>query len=371
MSEYQCYEFVALDRPLTSKQITELRAISTRAEITPARFWNEYQWGDLKADPAKLLARYFDAHMYFANWGTHRLMLRVPATRVDPEGLRRYFVGPTASAKVVGEHVVLDLQSEDEEPDGFEQSPGSLAALAPIRGDLMRGDLRVAYLAWLLAIQAGDAKDTDVEPSVPPGLSDLTAAQAAMVDFLRIDEDLIAAAAEESAAAGDDRSGLRRWALGLTARAKDEWLRRAVDEPDLALGGEMLRTFRAETKASAAPGRRTVAALRGAAERHRGLRERAENERAARAQRVAEAVRKKRLDALAKRAAAAWAELEALVEKSANEEAIKLAIDLRDLAERDGAAVRFAAQLDAMRKRQVRRRAFFNHWKRENEPKRW
>lgn len=37
MSEYQCYEFVALDRPLTSKQIIELRAISTRAEITPAR----------------------------------------------------------------------------------------------------------------------------------------------------------------------------------------------------------------------------------------------------------------------------------------------------------------------------------------------
>ena len=71
MSEYPCYEFVALDRQLTSKQIAELRAISTRAEITPTRFWNEYQWGNLKADPADLVARYFDAHMYFANWGTH------------------------------------------------------------------------------------------------------------------------------------------------------------------------------------------------------------------------------------------------------------------------------------------------------------
>jgi hypothetical protein len=54
MSEYQCYEFVALDRPLTSKQMTELRAISTRAEISPTPFWNEYEWGDLKADPEKL-----------------------------------------------------------------------------------------------------------------------------------------------------------------------------------------------------------------------------------------------------------------------------------------------------------------------------
>ena len=63
MSEYQCYEFVALDRQLTAKQMTELRAISTRAEITPTRFWNEYEWGDLKADSAKLLERYFDAHL--------------------------------------------------------------------------------------------------------------------------------------------------------------------------------------------------------------------------------------------------------------------------------------------------------------------
>jgi hypothetical protein len=51
MSEYQCYEFVALDRPLTYKQMTDLHAISTRAEISPTRFWNEYEWGDLKADP--------------------------------------------------------------------------------------------------------------------------------------------------------------------------------------------------------------------------------------------------------------------------------------------------------------------------------
>jgi hypothetical protein len=88
MSEYQSYEFVALDRPLTSKQMAELRAISTRAEITPTRFWSEYEWGDLKADSADLVERYFDAHLYFANWGTHRLMLRVPAARVDRKGRR-------------------------------------------------------------------------------------------------------------------------------------------------------------------------------------------------------------------------------------------------------------------------------------------
>jgi hypothetical protein len=42
VSEYQCYEFVALDRALSAKQMAELHAVSTRAEISPTRFWNEY-----------------------------------------------------------------------------------------------------------------------------------------------------------------------------------------------------------------------------------------------------------------------------------------------------------------------------------------
>ncbi|HEY5985009.1 MAG TPA: hypothetical protein VIV12_01315 [Streptosporangiaceae bacterium] len=97
MSEYQSYEFVALDRRLTAAEMAELRSISTRAEITPTRFWNEYQWGDLKADPAKLLARYFDVHVYFANWGTRRLMFRLPITAVDVTALQPYFPGASAT----------------------------------------------------------------------------------------------------------------------------------------------------------------------------------------------------------------------------------------------------------------------------------
>jgi hypothetical protein len=69
MSEYQYYEFLALDRPLTSKQREELRQLSTRAEITATRFSNEYHWGDFRGDPEKLMARYFDAFLYLANGG--------------------------------------------------------------------------------------------------------------------------------------------------------------------------------------------------------------------------------------------------------------------------------------------------------------
>ncbi len=47
MSEYQYYEFLAIDSPLDAKQMAALRALSTRAEITSTSFTNVYNWGGL------------------------------------------------------------------------------------------------------------------------------------------------------------------------------------------------------------------------------------------------------------------------------------------------------------------------------------
>ena len=78
MSEYQYYEFQALDRPLDERALAALRSISSRARITPTSLVNVYHFGDFKGDPGRLMAQYFDAHLYVANWGTRRLMLRLP-----------------------------------------------------------------------------------------------------------------------------------------------------------------------------------------------------------------------------------------------------------------------------------------------------
>ena len=53
MSEYQYYEFRAIDRLLTSTEMAELRAISSRAEISPHSLTNEYHFGNFKGDPLK------------------------------------------------------------------------------------------------------------------------------------------------------------------------------------------------------------------------------------------------------------------------------------------------------------------------------
>src|SRR5947209_7352629 len=64
MSEYQYYEFQAVDRPLSKREMAELRALSTRATITPTRFVNFYNWGNFRGNPAALMEEYFDAFVY-------------------------------------------------------------------------------------------------------------------------------------------------------------------------------------------------------------------------------------------------------------------------------------------------------------------
>ena len=102
MSEYQYYDFKAIDRELTKAEMTALRSISTRAVITSTSFTNHYEWGDLKADPLKLLAEYFDAFVYVANWGTRELCFRLPQELVDSKQLKSMLPGKTVSVRSSG-----------------------------------------------------------------------------------------------------------------------------------------------------------------------------------------------------------------------------------------------------------------------------
>jgi hypothetical protein len=222
MSEYQYYEFRALDRPLTTRQRSELRAISTRAEITSTSFTNSYTFGDFKGDPVTMVERYFDAFLYLANWGTRDLMFRVAAARVPARVLRGYLstkVSAAAWSRARGSHVIVGFRSEDDEGDWDSDGEDELASIEPVRSELSDGDLRPLYLGWLLRVQAGEIADDTEEPEVPTGLARLSAGETAMIDFLRIDEDLVAVAAQKS---GRRNNGPRRRTAGeLRAMAQD------------------------------------------------------------------------------------------------------------------------------------------------------
>ncbi len=347
MSEYQYYEFLAIDRPLVERERQELRAASSRAVITATRFTNHYEWGNFKGDPRAWMERYFDAFLYFANWGTRELALRLPRRVLDPATARLYCGGEAASVRVKGGHVILEFLSEDEDGDWIEGEEDSLSSLVPLRAEIAGGDLRALYLGWLLRAQADELDDDDREPPCPPGLGRLNAALEAFVAFLRIDRDLLEAAAagspdvEETLPIGD----VERWVSGLPEAEKTALLVRLIRGDEPSLRAELVRRFRDARIAcppEAAAGR-TVGELRRAAEQHAAERRQREAERSARERaeqdRQAAEARERHLAALARREAAAWGEVEALIGTKRPDKydaAVALLRDLRELAVRAG-----------------------------------
>jgi hypothetical protein len=278
MSEYQYYEFQALDKPLSKRQLSELRAISTRARITAVSFVNDYQWGDLKADPKTLMARYFDAHLYLSNWGVRRLMLRLPKQFVDQKSLSAYCRGSKLGIRKAREHVILDFYSEDDpDSDDFLGTEGWLGSLIPLRTDLLEGDLRALYIGWLLSVQAGELGNRDREPPMPIGMNRLSASLEALIDFLRVDPELVRTAVRThpDRSAASQRmiaSNLRRWVAKLPVSDKNDILVRLAQGKEPHVRSDLLRRFRLSQQASrtsktARTNDRTVGQLLAAIER--------------------------------------------------------------------------------------------------------
>lgn len=354
MSEYRYYEFLAIDRTLSQRERDELRAISSRATITATSFKNEYDCGDLKADPRTLLERYFDVHVYKANWGTRRLALRLPADAVSRPTIARYFRGESASVRKVARYVIVDIWSECDEPDDWEESGDRMGSLAPLRGALLRGDMRPAYIAWLASVGADELADDEPEPPCPPGLGSMSSDLESLADFLHVDPYLIAAAAEASTEETAELPGLADWIATLPAKSKDSFLTRVAEGEATTVAAALIRRFRRATgTTSAASGTpRTVGAIRDrAAELCAEVAKKRERRNAAKQRRLEEALaaeRTRALEALAVRGSAVWQEVCSLVATSkpkGYESAITRLVDLREIASRKGNTDEFVEHL--------------------------
>lgn len=311
MSEYQYFEFRAIDRPLSDADQRELRELSSRARITGTSFTNHYEWGDFAGDPAKLMQRWFDLHVYLANWGSHRLMMRLPARLMQP-GLADRFLRNVedVTLKTHGDNLMLDISLGDLEHDYSDDGSRWLARLAPLRADLLAGDLRLFYLLWLMAVQTGSVDPAELEPM--PGIGPMNAALKAFVDFVQIDADLAHAAAERPAGIAETKS----------------------DAP-LRTAGELLA--RATTVRAARTSRQ-----------------------AARQGRVLS----KKLEPLRQRGETAWQEVESGIElrnRAGYRKAIDLLHNLKVLAELDGTSADFSRRLGSIRERHSRKPGFIAH----------
>jgi len=349
MSEYQYYEFRAIDRPLTVKEMAELRSYSSRARITPMSFTNDYAWGSFKGNVDVWMENYFDAFLYLANWGSHVLKLRLPSKLLNPETARQYFGGESASVHEVADKVILSLVSEDEEGGEWVEGEGQLSSLISVRSELVRGDLRVLFLGWLLRAQTGELDDNDVEPPVPPGLGQLSASLGNLAEFLRIDRDLLHVSAANSQPLRDmalDHDEVRAWIDKLATKEKDELIADLILHGDQGVVVQLMQRYLAERftgTTMASTSRRTVGEIRRAAEAYTEERKRIEaKQRAqelARRNREVAIAREKHLDSLVGREPKLWAEIGGLVatrQPKCYDRAVKILLDLRDLDARAG-----------------------------------
>jgi hypothetical protein len=365
MSEYQIYEFLALDRPLSAEDLAYVRTLSSRVQPTPTQATFTYSHGDFPGDPLKLLAKHYDMMLYLANWGSKQLAFRFPKAAIDSQALQPYTFGvEEIEQTTVGQYVILNIAFHEDEGMGWIDDEGQIASLAPLRDDILRGDLRALYLAWLASAsrsagtgdeadewddaEADAAADGDdlIEPPAPPGLGQLSAPLRAFVEFFGIDQDLVGAAAAASPALKATTEPIERWVPLLPELERNSMLVRAArGEP---IGAELLRRLRevggAQRPAASGAARRSFSAIVAAVEEVR--RSRQEHER-----REAERARLAKLDALAQREEQVWAVLPGLLARriaSSYDEAVAHLADLRDLAAHRGQRAAFDARLSEL-----------------------
>ena len=372
MSAYRYYEFLAIDHPLSDKDMRALRNVSSRAQITSTSFINEYHFGDFKGNPNEFMKRWFDLHIYLANWGTRQLMIRLPKRLVTHSQLDPFLKGfGILDVADVGDNLILDFHSSPEDGEYFDdwvEGSGWLSGMASLRSDILSGDWRALYLAWLWTVDQGNLRDEVKEPL--PGIGPLNAGLKTFADFFRIDSDLVSAAAEESAVFPGGMSSHSTTNAAIANIPDDEktnlLCRLAEGDPHVVFEvRKQVNKFTSATSAPTSKRLRTAADLRARAKEVRAERQIAEEKRRAaerEQQRIAaEKARRRRLDAVLSKGESAWKEVEDEINTRSGKSydaATQLLLDLKALADERGTTGEYFKRLDVIRQKHVRKTRF-------------
>ena len=277
MSEHQVVAFRAIDNPVAEKNLAYMRQQSSRAEITPWSFDNEYHYGDFRGDVFEMLRRGYDIHLHYADFGIRKLLLRLPNGLPDKAAIKPYLNEDGLEFKPdkqgSGGTLYIEPYLETGELGALWKIDELIKRLLPLRAEILDGDLRPLYLAHLAVARDGNHEpDKTKESPVPAGLGNLTGAQQALAEFYGLDDSLIAAAAKGApplpakAGVGNDYAG---WLKGQSQSAKDAWLAEWMSDPSAGTRAEMIAAFRKSQNLPSWPTvrlHRTIAELRVSAD---------------------------------------------------------------------------------------------------------
>lgn len=267
MDEYEYYEFQAVDQPLDESARKALRRLSSRARITSAGFSVHYDWGYFQGRPLEMMKRWFD--LYVGVGGTYRqLMIRLPKRLVNHTELERV-LGGTKIAEIIEsrDNLILDIFCEFEmrNYEDWGDGKGWMGALAPLRKDLLSGDMRLAYVLWLWEVEQKGVAKRNKEPL--PGIGPLTGGLEALAEFFRIGGDLLSVAAEtpDSSSAEQRSRDAARAAVEAIPHAEQTVLLQRVAESDPHVAAEIIKRAKESAQARTRDQLRTVSELRARA----------------------------------------------------------------------------------------------------------
>jgi hypothetical protein len=386
MSEYQRYEFMTCDRPLTREQLNAVNKLSSHIEASSTHALIEYSWGDFKHNPIDVLYKFFDGFLYWANWGTPELAFRFPHGALPDDLLAGYDLGEFVTFTKHQDYDTLDIHfGEMEGPDDWTEY--ELGSLIPLREELMQGDLRALYIVWLASQpmdyddeedeedeeDGEDEEDKDEEstsvPPVPLAFGMLTEAQEALAELLQVPEEMLAAAAQHSKAGIPSKGdNFVAWVKLLPQDRRDDYLvRLAHNEPGLSslLVRELRELGQDKTRVAAPTGERVpYATLLDESEVMRAKleRQRREEERLA---------RQRHLKDIHDHQADNWHQVDLAVMRGTGtgyDEATRLLVELRDAAEQFKETQEFQARFRSWVLPHLRRPAFLKRLQDRNFP---
>jgi hypothetical protein len=377
MSEYQYHEWQVVDRLLTPEEQDAVNDLSSHIEVSSSRAVVTYHWSDFRHDPKQVLLKYFDAYFYLANWGSLRLMFRFPKGLLEEADILPYCIDELITFDTIGNYQVLDLDFSPEEGEGWMEAEASLSYFIRLRADLLEGDFRLLYLAWLKAMtmygdpyadeeyedDESDIAAYDREPPVPLGLKKLSPSLQNFVQVFKIDPFLVQAADESSPDLKDSLSVDYRELIGRLPRAEcDDFLvRLAGGDPGVGLALRKRLSAFLPQKRLEQTGRRPIQQLLQRAEELEND-EKKHRAEAARQKHIAE------MKALAAREAQVWNQVEDLLDTrrkiaSVYDEATALLEKLKQLSEFQDTRDVFQARLHQLAQKYASRPSLIDRWK--------
>ena len=404
MSEYQRYEFMTVDKPLTRKQLDEVNDLSSHIEASSTHALIEYNWGDFKHNPTSILRQYFDGFLYWANWGSPELAFRFPHGVLPATLLDGYDVEEDVTFTQHADYDILDIHfGEMESPDEWENY--ELSSLISIREELVDGDTRALYIAWLASQgmlfggyeddedeededwdeedgedeededdedkgDKGDKSGEDVDlegvPPVPAAFGALTEAQKALAELLQVPQELLDAVARHSSAKmTSKKDDFAAWvALLPEARRVDYLVRLAHNEPGLSrlLIMELRTLGRDGTETKQATGEHIpYTTLLAESKEIQAKQEREERERERQA-------RLSRLQNIHEHRDTYWRQVESAVVNAAGaryDDAVKILVDLREAAEQFQGTQEFQARFNTWVRSYLHRPALIQRLKQQ------